>query len=109
MNERPTAPATPELAALLAAMRDPDPFIRADALDRTGPADGAIHTVEAALADDYPLVRRGAVRALARIGGTQAARALLRASAHDLSAEVREEAVSALASLLRAGATAAPA
>ena len=106
MNERFPIAANPELAALVAALRDPDPFVRVDALEHTRPADGVLGALERALADDYPLVRREAVRALARIGGTLAARALLEVSAHDLSAEVREEAVSALAGMLRTGSTA---
>jgi len=82
-------------------MRNPDPFARADALERAGASEEIVPILEQVLGDDYPLVRREAVRALARVGGRQASRALLGASAHDVSAEVREEAVSALAGMLR--------
>jgi len=109
MNERHPTPAPPDLAALVAALRDPDPFVRADALERAGLAQDVLGAVERALGDDYPLVRREAVRALGRIGGAQAVRAVLHASAHDVSAEVREEAVSALAGMLRSGTTTAQA
>jgi HEAT repeat protein len=101
MNEGLTAPAAPTPAALIRAMRDPDPFARADALERAGTSEDHVPILEQVLGDDYPLVRREAVRALSRIGGQRAARALLEASAHDVSAEVREEAVSALAGMLR--------
>ena len=105
MNERLTTGTDDRLQNLAAALRDPDPFHRVEALERTTSIE-AVDLVDRALGDDYPLVRREAVRALARIGGTRAARALLQVSAHDLSAEVREEAVSALAGLLRPGVTA---
>ena len=85
---------------LSVALRDPDPFVRVEAIGRAG-GDIDVEPISAALSDDYPLVRREAVRALARIGGPTAARALLQVSAHDLSAEVREEAVGALAEMLR--------
>jgi HEAT repeat protein len=101
MNERMTVPAAPTPAALIRAMRNPDPFARADALERAGTAQELVPIFEQVLGDDYPLVRREAVRALSRIGGRDAVRALLWASAHDVSAEVREEAVSALAGMLR--------
>jgi HEAT repeat protein len=105
MNERATSPSITGHAteSLDSALRNPDPFVRTAALERVRPGDAVEHLVEQVLGDDYPLVRREAVRALSRIGGTGAARALLRASAHDLSAEVREEAVSALAGMLRSG------
>jgi len=83
---------------LKAALTSPDPFVRTDALAR---ADLASDAIVAALTDDYPLVRRQAVRALGRRGDEEAARVLLRAAAHDPAAEVREEAVSALAGMMR--------
>jgi HEAT repeat protein len=105
MNEHVTTPATNDLEDLAAALRDPDPFRRVEALEHTTGL-ASVEAVERALGDDYPLVRREAVRALARTGGTHAARALLQVSAHDLSAEVREEAVAALAAMLRPSETA---
>lgn len=83
---------------LKTAIESPDPFVRTDALAR---ADSASDAIVAALTDDYPLVRREAVRALGRRGDEEAARVLLRAAAHDPAAEVREEAVSALAGMMR--------
>ncbi|MFN2545345.1 MAG: HEAT repeat domain-containing protein [Actinomycetota bacterium] len=85
------------------ALRDPDPFVRVAALHRAAPEDTSVETIGSALGDDYPLVRREAVRSLSRIGTTEAVRVLLQVSAHDLSAEVREEAVTALAGILRVG------
>ena len=108
MNKRPVSAAPDRIDAdqLAELLRDPDPFVRVDALGRVKRDEQAVGTIDEALADDYPLVRREAIRALSRIGGPDAARALVRASAHDLSAEVREEAVAALAGMLRAsGAT----
>jgi HEAT repeat protein len=59
----------------------------------------------AALRDDYPLVRREAVRALRHARSSRAAQALVDVVSHDPSAEVREEAVSVLAQLLQRGAS----
>ena len=105
MTERPTPAAASAIpmgsGELAAALRDPDPFVRVDALGRAEGNARAFELIGSALSDDYPLVRREAVRALARIGGASAARALLQVSAHDLAAEVREEAVTALARMLR--------
>jgi HEAT repeat protein len=90
-----------DVEQLTTALRDPDPFVRVHALGRAVPGEGATDAVSAALSDDYPLVRREAVRALARIGEPVAVRTLADVAAHDLSAEVREEAVAALAEMLR--------
>ena len=84
-------------------LRHPDPFVRVDALSRAAREEPLVEPICTTLLDDYPLVRREAVRALGRIGGAEASRALLDASAHDLSAEVREEAVAALGAILRIG------
>ena len=59
----------------------------------------------AALSDDYPMVRREAVRALRSARSSPAAQALVDVVSHDPSAEVREEAVAVLADLLQRGAS----
>jgi polysaccharide biosynthesis protein PelF len=84
---------------LRAALADTDPFVRVGALSLVSDPP-AVEPAIAALDDDYPQVRREAVRALARLGGSKAGRALVAAVAQDPSAEVREEAVAALAALL---------
>src|SRR5205085_12117034 len=92
-----------EDAGLREALADPDPFVRVRALGGSDAEEGAVRAIAFALGDDYPMVRREAVRALSRAGGSMAAaRALLDAAAHDPSAEVRAEAVTALAGILRA-------
>ena len=83
---------------LAASLRDPSPLVRTEALARCS---SDVATVAPALQDAYPLVRREAIRALGRIGGDEAARAILNAAAHDPSVEVREEAVIVLAGILR--------
>jgi HEAT repeat protein len=103
MSKRPASAASGPIGSdeLEVALLDPDPFVRVEALGKVVDDDGIVEAIGGALEDDYPLVRREAVRALSRIGGSHAARALVHASAHDLSAEVREEAVAALAEMLR--------
>ena len=90
---------------LLRALQDPDPFVRAKALGGLTGRPGVDAAVTAALADDYPIVRREAVRALRTAGSSQAVRALVDVVSHDPSAEVREEAVAVLAELLQRGAS----
>ncbi|HYU58296.1 MAG TPA: glycosyltransferase, partial [Actinomycetota bacterium] len=58
------------------ALESEDPFARVGALSRAGGEPGLADVVATALADDYPQVRREAVRALQRIGGPLAGRAL---------------------------------
>jgi nucleoside-diphosphate-sugar epimerase len=65
---------------------------------------GSEAAVLAALEDDYPMVRRSAVRALRGATGSRAAQALVDMVSHDPAAEVREEAVLVLADLLHRGA-----
>ena len=89
-------------ARLRAALADPDPLVRTRALGRSDAGEDAVRAIAEALGDTYPMVRREAVRALSRAGGAVAARGLLDAAAHDPAAEVREEAVAALAILVRA-------
>jgi hypothetical protein len=95
--EAGSAGVRPEI--LPAALADTDPFVRVGALSLVSDPP-ALEPAIAALDDDYPQVRREAVRALARLGGSRAGRALVAAVAQDPSAEVREEAVAALAALL---------
>jgi glycosyltransferase involved in cell wall biosynthesis len=112
----PAAPATREGASLSGpiitlpdglgagelrlALHSRDPFVRVSALSQTAEGPGLAAVVAEALSDDYPQVRREAVRALGRIGGPLAGRALAEAIAHDTTSEVRDEAVAALATLL---------
>jgi HEAT repeat protein len=56
----------------------------------------------AALRDAHQEVRRASVRTLARIGGPDAARALVETSSQDVSPAVRAEAVAALGRVLAA-------
>jgi hypothetical protein len=104
--EEPAQPAVQAPAAelnltqLVEALQDPDPFVRMNAIANVRREAGVDDVLITALADEYPQVRREAVRALQRFGGTQAARALTEVAVHDPSAEVREEAVAALATLL---------
>jgi HEAT repeat protein len=94
-----------ETGALLQALEDPDPFVRTRALGGLAGRPGVDPALVAALGDDYPMVRREAVRALRHARGSPAAQALVDVVSHDPSAEVREEAVSALAELLQRGAS----
>jgi hypothetical protein len=101
----PTRPARTVPAHIRMAILEDDAPVRVGALSRATDRPDAVDVIASALADDAPQVRREAVRALMRIGGSVAGRALSDALAHDPSSEVRREAVSALAALLarRAG------
>jgi HEAT repeat protein len=101
-EERPPAD---ETGALMQTLEDPDPFVRAKALSGLAGRPGVDPALIAALGDDYPMVRREAVRALRLAPSQQAAQALVDVVSHDPSAEVREEAVSVLAALLQRGAS----
>ncbi len=103
----PAAPAAPPAssadrtaAGLRRALQDPDPFIRIAIIAGLIGQEGAEDIILEALVDEYPQVRREAVRALAEIGGSAAVRALSDVVQGDPSAEVREEAVAALATLI---------
>lgn len=85
---------------LLRALRNPDPFVRMAAIGGLIGHPRAHAIVEGALRDDFPMVRRQAVRALAEIGGPRAAHAVSEVVRGDPSAEVREEAVAAVAKML---------
>ncbi|MFL5797210.1 MAG: DUF3492 domain-containing protein [Actinomycetota bacterium] len=80
-------------------LRHPDPLVRIGALSRLESAED-VDQAAAGLSDSYPQVRREAVRAIGRLDGPLAGRWLADAVAHDPSAEVREEAVAAIAELL---------
>ena len=54
-----------------------------------------------ALSDEYPMVRREAVRVLGEIASQEATNALTQVAAHDTSSEVREEAIAALGEVIR--------
>src|SRR5207237_9860653 len=68
MTERPTPAAASAIpmgsGELAAALRDPDPFVRVDALGRAEGNARAFELIGSALSDDYPLLRRAAGRAL---------------------------------------------
>jgi hypothetical protein len=87
-------------AARLQRLSDPDPFVRIEAMEQLRSHPALVDALLRALHDDYPVVRRQAVRALKEAGGPQATRALLEVANQDPSAEVREEAVAALAAML---------
>ena len=78
-----------------------DPLVRVGAIASLKGRPDAEEFLVDALGDEYPLVRREAVRALGEIGSGRATHALIEVAGHDPSAEVREEAVAALGALLR--------
>ena len=91
------------MAELAQALLEADPFVRAEAVADVAAEPAACEVLGLALRDEFPLVRREAVRTLGRIGGKEATRALSESATHDPSAEVREEAVSVLARMLLEG------
>ena len=92
----PTEAADPRLQRL----DDPDPFVRIEAMGQLRGHPGLVDVLVRRLQDDFPVVRRQAVRALKEAGTPEATKALLEVAGQDPSAEVREEAVLALAALL---------
>jgi hypothetical protein len=86
---------------VVAKLSDPDPFLRISAIGQLKGRPDCDQLLVRALRDEYPLVRREAVRALREIGSSQATEALIEVAGHDPSAEVREEAVAALGQLVR--------
>jgi hypothetical protein len=97
-------PEVDETEVLLQAARSADPFVRSKAVEGLRGRPQGERAALDALDDDYPIVRRSAVRALRATVGSRAAQALVGVVSHDPSAEVREEAVVALADLLNRGA-----
>lgn len=84
-----------------ASLDHPDPFVRLEAIEALRGRPELHDALVRALSDEYAMVRREAVRALREEGNTQAVRVLVEVANNDRSAEVREEAVAALAALLR--------
>ncbi len=99
--ERISVPPEATEEEIPARLADPDPLVRAGAIASLKSHPDAEPMLLDALRDEYPLVRREAVRALRDIGGSRAAVALVEVAGHDTSAEVREEAVAALGALVR--------
>ncbi|HEY3211090.1 MAG TPA: HEAT repeat domain-containing protein [Actinomycetota bacterium] len=93
------------LSELRAALASPDPGVRARAIRRARPEPGVQEALIEALRDASADVRRATVRALARLQGPRATRALIQVSTGDLSVSVRAEAVAALGKILEARAT----
>jgi hypothetical protein len=88
---------------LIRAAGSDDPFTRADAIDLLRGRAGAEPTLLAALRDTYPQVRRAAIRSLVGTGDLIAIRAVIDVVDHDPSAEVRAEALKAVAASLATG------
>jgi HEAT repeat protein len=95
---RPPAPAGDGQDELVTKLSDPDPFLRISAITALKGRPDTDRFLVRALSDEYPLVRREAVRALREVGSSQATEVLIQVAGHDPSAEVREEAVAALGS-----------
>ena len=91
----------PSTLALLQRLSDPDPMRRTTALWEATSLPDADRIMIRALSDEFPMVRREAVRVLGEIGSEEATKALTEVSAHDTSSEVREEAIAALAEVIR--------
>jgi len=87
----------------LQKLDDPDPFVRIEAMEQLRGHPGLFDALIRRLRDDFPVARRQAVRALKEAGTPEATKALLEVASQDPSAEVREEAVLALAALLGGG------
>jgi HEAT repeat protein len=90
------------LSELRAALASPDPEVRVRAIPRVRPEPGVQEALIEALLDVSAEVRLAAVRALGRLQGPRATRALIQVSASDLSVSVRAEAVATLGRILEA-------
>jgi len=84
------------LAELRHALASHDPRARAAGLSNAPTDPDALGMCVAALEDDEPVVRREAVRAIARLGGSRAIWELMRVASSDLAPVVRAEAIAAL-------------
>jgi HEAT repeat protein len=91
---------SPTTDELIRAAASEDPFARAHAIGLLGGRAGAETTLLGALRDDYPQVRRAAIRSLVGSGDLTAIRAVIDVVDHDPSAEVRAEALEALEALV---------
>ena len=89
------------IAKLIEQLDDEDPFLRISAINGLRGRPDVDHLLIRSLFDEYPLVRREAVRALKDVGSSKATEALIEVAGHDPSAEVREEAVAALGAMVR--------
>ena len=101
LDDEPAPEEEGEEDEILARFAHPDPFVRVDAIDALKDRPDGEPMIVEALRDEYPVVRRQAVRALQELGTASAARALIEVARHDPSAEVREEAVEALGAIVR--------
>ena len=100
----PTAPSDPDAPPSdprLERLADPDPFVRMEAIEQLRGHPARVEVLVRLLYDEFPVVRRQAVRSLRRSGGPVATKALLEVASQDPSAEVRQEAVDALGAMLR--------
>src|SRR5207245_487516 len=104
-NARPAPSAgrtgRPSTLALLQRLSDEDPMRRVTALREAIALPDADRIMIRALSDEYPMVRREAVRVLGEMATQEATKALTDVAAHDTSSEVREEAIAALAAVIR--------
>jgi hypothetical protein len=89
------------IAKLIEQLDDDDPFQRINAINGLRGRPDIDHLLIESLFDEYPLVRREAVKALREVGSAKATEALIEVAGHDPSAEVREEAVAALGAMIR--------
>ncbi len=89
------------MLALLQRLSDPDPERRMTALWEATQLPDADRIMIRALSDEYPMVRREAVRVLGEINTEEGTRALTQIAARDTSSEVREEAIAALGEVIR--------
>jgi HEAT repeats len=101
-DEPHPASAEPDARAqLMGDLRDPDPLVRIGALEGLAGDPAAQPALIAALGDDFPHVRREAVRALRALEGIEVVRAIIDVIDHDPAAEVREEALEVLVHSIR--------
>lgn len=103
----PPAPAAPReptsresTAELVRALHHPDFMVRLRAVERARGRPDTEEVLVAALNDDWPIVRREAVRAARGVREVRVVKELIRMVGEDPAAEVREEAVEALGTLL---------
>jgi hypothetical protein len=98
---KPGGSGAPATDRRLERLNDPDPFVRMEAIEQLQGNQARVEVLVRVLDDEFPVVRRQAVRSLRRTGGPVATKALLDVASQDPSAEVRQEAVDALGAMLR--------